>query len=285
MVGPIHSGTVMTGKLKVLKRALRTLVQNSGFSMAGAIAFTFLLSLFPFCIFLGALAGTIGGRNLARYAVTELFAAVPEPVAKALAPEVERVMGQSQFGLLTVGAAVSLFFATSAIETLRAALNVAYRVQETRSYLWCVLQSSAFVFATAAGMLVMAWGVVVGPAVAANSEWAAVHWLLDHGLFSLTTRYTIVIAVVLAQLFAYHLWLAAGRRGVREVWPGVFLSMGLWLLAAAAYSTWLTVSDYTKFYAGLTQLLSALIFFQVSGMIMILGAEFNRALTEARAAG
>ena len=29
--------------------------------------------------------------------------------------------------------------------------------------------------------------------------------------------------------------------------------------------------------------LSALIFFQVSGMIMILGAEFNRALTEARA--
>jgi membrane protein len=275
----------MGRQLRVLRHALWTLVQNSGFSMAGAIAFSFLLSLFPFCIFLGALAGTIGGRNLATYAVKQLFDVVPEPVAKALAPEVERVMGHSQYGLLTVGAAISLLFATSAIETLRAALNVAYHVREMRSYLWCLAQSSLFVFATAAGMLVVAWGVVVGPAIVANSQSAALYWLLDHGLFSLPARYTIVLAVTLAQLFAYHLWLAAGRRTMGEVWPGVVLSLGLWILAAMLYSNWLTVSDYTKFYAGLTQLLSALIFFQVTGMIMILGAEFNRSLAEARASG
>ena len=274
----------MPGRFLVLRRALWTLFEDSGFSMAGAIAFSFLLSIFPFCIFLGALAGTIGGRDLATYAVAQLFEAVPEPVAKALAPEVERVMGQSQFKLLTVGAAVSLIFATSAIESLRAALNVAYRVKEGRSYLWCIAQSSLFVFGSAAGMLVIAWGVVVGPAIVANSGSAALHWFLDHGLFSLPTRYTIVIAVTMAQLIAYHLWLAAGHRSIWEIWPGVVLSVGLWILAAAVYSTWLTVSDYTKFYAGLTQLLSALIFFQVSGMILILGAEFNRALGEAKSA-
>lgn len=273
----------MRVRLRVLRRALKTLVENSGFSMAGAIAFSFLLSLFPFSIFLTALAGTIGGRDLATFAVSILFEVVPEPVAKALAPEVERVMGRSQFGLLTVGAAVSLLFATSAIESLRAALNVAYHVKEQRSYLWCLAQSSLFVFATAAGMLVMAWGVVVGPVVVAMSDSEALSWLLNKGLFSLPTRYTIVFAVILAQLFAYHLWLAAGRRTVRETWPGVLLSATLWVSTALLYSKWLTISDYSKFYAGLTQLLSALIFFQVSGMIMILGAEFNRALAEARA--
>ena len=92
----------MAGHLTVLKRALWTLFEDSGFSMAGAIAFSFLLSLFPFCIFLGALAGTIGGRDLAAFAVGQLFEAVPAPVANALAPEVERVMGQSQYGLLTI---------------------------------------------------------------------------------------------------------------------------------------------------------------------------------------
>ena len=121
----------MQYRLKVLRRALWTLFEDSGFSMAGAVAFSFVLSLFPFCIFLGALAGTIGGRDLAAYAISQLFDAVPDPVAVALAPEVERVMGQSQYGLLTVGAAISLFFATSAIESLRAALNLAYRVKET----------------------------------------------------------------------------------------------------------------------------------------------------------
>jgi membrane protein len=274
----------MTGRLAVLRRAIWTLFEDSGFSMAGAVAFSFTLSLFPFCIFLGALAGTIGGRDLAAYAIAQLFAAVPEPVAKALAPEVERVMGQSRFGLLTIGAAISLFFATSAIESLRAALNVAYRTKEVRSFFWCLAQSALFVFATAAGMLVMSWGVIVGPALAATSDSAAVTWLINHGLFSFSTRYAIVLAVITAQLFTYHIWLAAGRRRIRDVWPGVFLSVGLWLLAASVYSRWLTFSDYTRFYAGLTQLLSALIFFQVTAMIVILGAEFNRALSVARQA-
>jgi membrane protein len=274
----------MTGRLTVLRRAIWTLFEDSGFSMAGAVAFSFTLSLFPFCIFLGALAGTIGGRDLAAYAISQLFAAVPEPVAKALAPEVERVMGQSRYGLLTIGGVISLFFATSAIESLRAALNVAYRTKETRSFIWCLAQSALFVFATAAGMLVMSWGVIVGPALAAMSDSAAVTWLVNHGLFSFSTRYAIVLAVTTAQLFTYHIWLAAGRRRIGDVWPGVILSVALWLLAASVYSRWLTFSDYTRFYAGLTQLLSALIFFQVTAMIVILGAEFNRALSVARQA-
>jgi membrane protein len=274
----------MTGRLTVLRRAIWTLFEDSGFSMAGAVAFSFTLSLFPFCIFLGALAGTIGGRDLAAYAISQLFAAVPEPVAKALAPEVERVMGQSQFGLLTIGGVICLFFATSAIESLRAALNVAYRTKETRSFIWCLAQRSLFVFATAAGMLVMSWGVIVGPALAAMSDSATVTWLVNHGLFSFSTRYAIVLAVTTAQLFAYHIWLAAGRRRVADVWPGVLLSVALWLLAASVYSRWITFSDYSRFYAGLTQLLSALIFFQVTAMIVILGAEFNRALSHARQA-
>ena len=215
----------MTAELKVLRRALWTLFEDSGFSMAGAIAFSFLLSLFPFCIFLGALAGTIGGQDLAAFAVGQLFDAVPEPVAKALAPEVGRVMGQSQYGLLSIGAAISLFFATSAVESLRAALNVAYRVREQRSYLWCLAQSSLFVFASAAGMLVVAWGVVVGPALAARSNSVAVRWLVEHGLFSPPTRYTIVLCVTLAQLLAYHIWLAAGRRSISDIWPGAVLSL------------------------------------------------------------
>lgn len=268
--------------LAVWRRALHTLFEDSGFSMAGAIAFSFLLSLFPFCIFLGALAGTIGGRELAAYAVQQLFDLVPAPVASALAPEVERVMGQSQIGLLTLGGAVSLFFATAAIESLRAALNVAYRVKEGRWFVWCLAQSAFFVLVTAVAILVVAWGVVVGPAIAAASDNAAVHWLLDHGLFSPPTRYTIVIAVTMAQLLAYHLWLAAGRRSFWDVWPGVLATMVLWLMAASLYSRWLAFSDYSAFYAGLTQLLSALIFFQYTGIIIILGAELNRALAEAK---
>ena len=59
----------MSQRLNTLRLAMWNLFQNCGFSMSGAVAFTFLLSLFPFCIFLGALAGTLGGRELAAFKV------------------------------------------------------------------------------------------------------------------------------------------------------------------------------------------------------------------------
>ena len=147
--------------------------------MAGAVAYSFVLSFFPFCIFLGALAGYFGGEVLAKEAIARLFELVPEPVAQAIAPEVMAVMGRSRFGLLTVGALIALFFATSAIESLRAALNVAYRVKERRSYLWCLLESMLFVVVSAVGMLVLTWGVVVGPQVAARFKPDWLLWLAD----------------------------------------------------------------------------------------------------------
>jgi membrane protein len=248
--------------------------------MAGAVAFSFVLSLFPFCIFLGTLAGYVGGEALAKQAIEQLFKMAPDPVAEALAPEVMAVMGQSRFGLLTFGAFIALFFATSAIESLRAALNIAYRVKEQRSYFKCLLQSALFVMVSAIGMLVLAWGIVVGPEMAARIKPVWLLWLADPGWVSLIARYGIVTVAIGAQLIAYHLWLAAGDRRLGDVWPGVLLSIVLWVIAAQVFASWLTISDYSRFYAGLTQIMSALVFFQVSAIIVIVGAEFNRGIVE-----
>jgi membrane protein len=107
-------------------------------------------------------------------------------------------------------------------------------------------------------------------------------WLADTGWVALLARYGIVIAAIGAQLVAYHLWLAAGHRRLGDVWPGVVLSIALWLLAAQVFASWLTISDYSRFYAGLTQVMSALVFFQVSAIIVILGAELNRGILEVK---
>lgn len=269
-------------QIKHVLGALYSLYADSGFAMAGAVAYSFVLSLFPFCIFVGAVAGYFGGEALAKQGVAQLFEIAPKPVAEALAPEVMAVMGRSRFGLLTVGALIALFFATSAIESLRAALNNAYRQKESRSYLRCLLQSALFVILSAIGMLVLTWGVVVGPVFAARFKPDSMLWLAEASWLALIARFAIVAAAIGLQLLAYHLWLAAGQRRLSEVWPGVLLSLVLWVLAARLFGSWLTISDYSRFYAGLTQIMSALVFFQVSAIIVILGAELNRGLLEIR---
>ena len=267
-------------RYRTLLEAIYRLYEHSGFALAGAMAYSFVVSLFPFCIFLGALAGVFGGRELANQAVAQLFQILPQKVAAGIAPQVESIMGNSRIDLLTASAGLALFFATTAIETLRTALNGAYRVVETRSYFLCLLRSMLFVFLSAVAVLVLAWAVIVGPVIAARVEPDLTQSLLDSTWLGAALRYGLAAVVIAALLITFHLWLAAGKRRVKDVWPGVLLSMVLWLVVAGVYSYYLNFSDYSRFYAGLSQLMVALIFFQLTAVIVILGAELNRGIYE-----
>ena len=156
-------------KSEILAASYR-LYEHSGFSLAGAVAFSFVISLFPFCIFLAGLAGLIGTPELAQQAVTHLFDVLPTDVASVLAPQVVSIMSNTRIDLLTFGGGIALFFATSAIETLRAALNGAYREYETLMYPLVLLRSMMFVLISALSMLVLTWAVIVGPGIAAKFE-------------------------------------------------------------------------------------------------------------------
>ena len=48
-------------------------------------------------------------------------------------------------------------------------------------------------------------------------------------------RALIAIVVLFADLMILHKLLAAGRRKFKEIWPGVFLTMGLWLVFGIAF--------------------------------------------------
>ncbi|MDH4983614.1 YihY/virulence factor BrkB family protein [Hyphomicrobium sp. D-2] len=274
-------------RYRTLLEAIYRLYEHSGFAMAGAVAFSFVVSLFPFCIFLGALAGIFGGRELANHAIEQLFEILPSGVAAGLAPQVEAIMGRTRIDLLTVSAGLSLFFATNAIETLRTALNGAYRVVEKRPYLYCLVRSMCFVLASAASMLFLTWVVVVGPALAESFDPTLTQsfTLMRSTWLGATMRYISAGCLIAAQLFAFHLWLAAGERRIKDVWPGVLVSTALWILLASLYSYYLNLSDYTRFYAGLSQLMVAMIFFQMTAVIVILGAELNRGIFEFKRMG
>ena len=58
--------------------------------------------------------------------------------------------------------------------------------------------------------------------------------------------------------------------------------MVLWLASAGLYSRYLDFNDYSRFYAGLSQLMVAMIYFQFTAIIVILGAELNRGVLELR---
>lgn len=256
--------------------AFYRLVRDNGFSLASAVAFSFLMSVFPFFVFLGSLIGYFGWEDELRDIILQLFAVLPDDVEAVLLPEIDTVIRGDRIGLITVSGLVMLFFASSGIETLRGALNRAYRDEENRGFLARRLQGFLFVFTSAAIMIVVGAILLFAPQIAREISPLA-EMLVENEFIVQILTYVAGLLILIVQLLLYHIWLPAGRRRLSDIFPGIFVSTILWLLLASLFSIYVNISDFGQLYGRLTGIAIALTFFYFSSVIIVLGAEYNRA--------
>ena len=272
--------------MKILRAYWDAIVRlhfDYGITFAGAVTFSLVLALFPFLIFVTGLAAHVGGAAAADQAVSQLFEAFPKEVADTLAPEVRRVLSQPRSDLLTIGILLTLVISSSGVESLRTALNRAYRVEEDRSFWFRRLQSFVFVLGAAVAMLILGFSIVLAPVLWGIAE-RHFAWLAPSAPLVLQVRYGVATFVLAMALFAMHFWLPAGKRRLADVWPGVMHTLALWLIAGTAYSEYLArYNYYASTYAGLANVMIALMFFFMTATIFVFGAELNRAFIESEA--
>jgi len=119
-----------------LIRGLVTQVAGDGIStLAAALSYYFFFSLFPFLLFLLALVTLLPGVDgLEDWLLGRAAEVVPGSAYASLEGVIRGLLGQPRSGLLSVGAALALWSASTAITGLTAALNVAYGVHERRPW-------------------------------------------------------------------------------------------------------------------------------------------------------
>ena len=250
-------------------------MKDEGLELSGYIAFTAFFSLFPFVIFLAALAGFLGDRETADEFNAAMFEFMPPDVAETLAPAVREVIGSRQGGLLTVGILATLWFASNGIEALRTGLNRAYGVAEERAMWWLRLQSIAFVIAGGLVIFFLSLAVILGPLV-----WRVLGPVIDDFLASelvfITTRYLVAVLLLWGALMLLHRWLPNTKQAYGRVLPGVCATTVLWLIMASLFSWYIgNLADYSAFYGSLGGVAITLMFFYISAIIFIFGAELN----------
>jgi membrane protein len=266
----------------VLGDAIGHLNDDDGWAMASHVALSALMAVFPFLIFVAAIAGFIGEADLASRVATLLFDTWPDDVAEPIAADVQSVLSHPPSGLLTVSVAITIYLASNGVEAVRTALNRAYRVRETRSFLFLRTQSLLFVVAGAVASLVFAFLGVLGPII---FDWIA-RYVPEIAPFATTFLFVrlIVTGLLLAVvLVSAHLWLPAGRPPAPSLWPGIVITLTLWLIAAFVFGYYLQrFANYAAYYAGLASVVTAIFFMYLVALIMIFGAEFNAALARRR---
>ncbi|ATU90616.1 YihY/virulence factor BrkB family protein [Phyllobacterium zundukense] len=263
---------------RVAVDAVGHFLNDDGWALASHVALSGMMALFPFLIFATALASFLGASAFTDTAVHVIFDTWPEVIATPIAHEVRNVLNVQRSGLLTISVIAAAYFASNGIEALRVALNRAYRVIDTRSIIYCRLQSLGYVVVATIGIMAISFLLVLAPLAVRIAE----KWIPEIALVSGTIgfwRYVIATGVLVVGLLVVHLWLPAGRRRLVDILPGILLTLIAWTAGATIFANYLeTFATYVSTYAGLASIMAAIVFLYIIAAIFIIGAEINAAI-------
>ena len=262
--------------------AIGRFLADDGWPISSNIALAMLTSLFPFLIFVTALAGFFGSQDLSDEAARLLLGAWPAAVADPIAREIHNVLTTPRGGLLTFGAVLALYFSSSALEALRTGLNRAYDFTEARPWWLLRLQSIAFMAFASFALLALAFLVVLGPLIWSSVLAFAPGLQPLQGLVTFGRLAVATIALGLTLLLA-HLWLPAKRLRFLDVAPGVIMTFVCSVGFGEAFGIYLSeyARNYVSTYAGLASVMIALVFLYTVAAIFVFGGELNAAILRA----
>ncbi len=214
------------------------------------------------------------------------FATIAPPEAVTLLDDaLTRVMENqgASIALIVVGAAVALWSATGAMNTLMTALNRVYEREETRSFLRRRLTGLLMV-----ALAIVAFGLVVGLLVLGPylADWIGSATGLESlvGWIWWTAQWPILIAGLFT-VFGVMLYLGPNSEPPKFsfVTPGSVLAVVIWLVSSAlfaVYTGWF--GSYNKTWGALAGVIVLLVWLWLSALAVLLGAELNSEIERSR---
>ncbi|WP_425046402.1 YihY/virulence factor BrkB family protein [Primorskyibacter sp. S87] len=253
---------------------------KGGWIMSSHVAMSMMLALFPFILFVVALAGSLSQGMLTQDMIDLVFGAWPKEVSEPILAELESVLANSSTRLMTFGGVLALYFSSNGVDAVREAMTRAYHDEDNRPFWKTRLLCLAVVIVSGAILIVTATVEVVLPVYTSlvsdtvpSKAWS---WFSGERL-----AWIFAFVIPVAAIFSCHAILPARRHSMRQLLPGVLLTFALWLLAGWGFSIYLSrFASYSATYAGLAGAMAALIFLYLNAAILIFGAEYNGALMD-----
>jgi membrane protein len=250
--------------------------------MASHVALSLMIAVFPFLIFTTSMAGFFSNESTTKGIIELVFDYWPDEIAEPLIREMDVVLNHGSAGFLVLGIVLALFFAANGIEAVRSALNRAYQDSDPRALLKQRAQSLVFVLVGAILIFAISVLLIFAPLYFSFVEVAPTN-ISSRFFQSESVRFATAFGLLIFAVFSCHYWLPGHRRPVSAIWPGIALTLVLWIVSGKLFSLYLkTFATYSKTYAGLAGIMTALIFLYLMAMILIFGAEYNSAREKLR---
>lgn len=245
--------------------------------LSAQLAYFFLLSVFPFLLFLVTLLGyfPIDDRAFMEY----IAAYLPNQVVAMIDSNLTSIMDNRSGSLLSVGIIGTLWSASNGFNAISKSFNKAYRVEENRSFLLNRLVALGLmiglIFMIAIALLLSVFGKLIGEQLFSLiglddylNVWNITRWIAT----SLTFFVALLLLYKLApneKVFFRH-----------AIWGAIFATV-FWQLTSLGFSFYVnTLGNYSATYGSLGTVIILMFWFYLFGIIITTGGVINAYIKE-----
>lgn len=258
---------------KALKTKLKRDRVTNG---AAALAFYWMLALFPAAIFMLTLLPYLPIANLEQAIMDLLRQAMPGDAATMFETTVRNVLQKRSAGLMSFGLLLTVWSASSGVYAVMQELDAVNGIEESRPF-W---KARGVALLLTAGMVVLVLGSLT-LAIAGGVIQGFLGERLGFGapllfLFAALRWVIIGVALLLALALVYHFGTSAKGRRFAVFTPGTIA--GALALGAASLLFKLYVSNfgsYDKTYGSIGAVIALLMWLYVTGVVLLFGAEVD----------
>ncbi len=263
-----------------IKRLIISVIKNDFFGMAAEMGFMMVIGIFPFMLFLMAVFGWMGNKSYMDPVLMFLSTVMPEQSMDLILTVLSEVMIFNQGKLMAaIGIIVTLVLSTNAIAVVLKGLNRAYKVEETRSFIYTRILSLIMVFVNTMVMFLTINLIIFGKVI--------INFLINHlhlsngvAITLLTMRWPLAFLALYVMAFLSY-YILPDLRGNEKfkrasALPGTFFFCSFWLLGSWGFSVYVNnLKTYNMVYGTIGAFAVLMVWLYYTSILILIGGEIN----------
>jgi membrane protein len=265
---------------RALVHLIKSIIKNDFYGMAAEMGFMLVVGIFPFMLFLMALFGWMGNRSYLDSILKVLSNIMPIQAMNLLKSVLEETMIFSHGKLLAiVGIITTIVLSTNGIAVVLKGLNRAYKVEETRSFVYTRILSFLMVFVNILVLFLTINIIIFGKIII---MFLVAHFGMSKGLALtiLTLRWPVSFLALYVMAFLSY-YILPDLRGNdafkrKSALPGTIFFTTFWLVGSWAFSLYVNnLSTYNLVYGTIGAFFILMIWLYYTSILLLIGGEIN----------
>ena len=266
--------------IRGIKRLIISVIKNDFFGMAAEMGFMLVIGIFPFMLFLMALFGWMGNKSYMDTVLTFLSQIMPEQAMELILTVLSEVMIFSQGKLMaTIGIIVTLVLSTNAVAIILKGLNRAYKVEETRNFIYTRVLSLIMVLVNTMVMFLTINLIIFGKVII-NFMVNHLHLSSGIAIMLLTLRWPVAFLALYLMAFLIY-YILPDLRGNEKfkrtsALPGTMFFCSFWLLGSWGFSLYVNnLKTYNMVYGTIGAFAVLMVWLYYTSILILIGGEIN----------